>query len=83
MRVLIFDFLAAENAIKESRHCNDINNWVHTVVSNLKPSVKKYTNRQIDLALALILYEQSIRDSSYDGIFSRFTEIYQDEGGVY
>lgn len=83
LRVLIFDFLSAENAIKESRHCEDINAWVRSVVDGLNPSVKEYTNHQIDLVLALILYEQSTRDPEYDGIFSRFTEVYQDEGGVY
>lgn len=83
LRVLIFDFLSAENAIKESRHCEDINAWVRSVVDGLKPSVKEYTNHQIDLVLALILYEQSARDPEYNGIFSRFTEVYQDEGGVY
>ena len=83
LRALIFDFLSAENAIRDSRHCEDINSWVHSVVDGLKPSVKEYTNHQIDLALALILYEQSLRDPEYDGIFSRFTEVYQDEGGVY
>jgi len=83
LRVLIFDFLSAENAIKESRHCEDINAWVRSVVDALKPSVKDYTNHQIDLVLALILYEQTTRDSDYDGVFGRFTEIYQNEGGVY
>ena len=83
LRVLIFDFLSAENAIKESRHCEDINAWVRSVVDGLKPSVKEYTNHQIDLVLALILYEQSTRAPEYNGIFSRFTEVYQDEGGVY
>jgi len=83
LRVLIFDFLSAENAIKESRHCEDINSWVRSVVDALKPSVKDYTNHQIDLVLALILYEQTTRDSDYDGVFGRFTEIYQNEGGVY
>lgn len=83
LRVLLFDLLSAENAIKDSRHCEDINAWVRSVVDGLKPSVKEYTNHQIDLVLALILYEQSTRDPEYNGIFSRFTEIYQDEGGVY
>lgn len=83
LRVLIFDFLSAENAIKESRHCEDINAWVRSVVDALKPSVKEYTNHQIDLVLALILYEQTTRDPEYDGVFGRFTEVYQNEGGVY
>lgn len=83
LRVLIFDFLSAENAIKESRHCEDINAWARSVVDALKPSVKEYTNHQIDLVLALILYEQTTRDPEYDGVFGRFTEVYQNEGGVY
>lgn len=83
LRVLIFDFLSAENAIKESRHCEDINAWVRSVVDALKPSVKEYTNHQIDLVLALILYEQTTRDPEYDDVFGRFTEVYQNEGGVY
>ena len=83
LRALIFDFLSAENAIKESRHCEDINSWVRSVVDGLKPSVKEYTNHQIDLLLALVLYEQSTRNPEYNDIFSRFTEVYQDEGGVY
>ena len=83
LRVLIFDFLSAEQAIRSSRHCEDINTWISFVVDGLKPSVKGYTNHQIDLVLALILYEQSTRNPEYNDIFSRFTEIYQDEGGVY
>ena len=83
LRVLIFDFLSAEQAIRSSRHCEDINAWIRSVVDGLKPSVKDYTNHQIDLVLALILYEQSARNPEYNDIFSRFTEIYQDEGGVY
>ncbi len=83
LRALIFDFLSAENAIKESRHCEDINAWVRSVVDGLNPSVKEYTNHQIDLVLALILYEQSTRDAEYADVFSCFTEVYQDEGGVY
>lgn len=83
LRLLIFDFLEAEEAIKESRQCNDINEWIHNVVDNLKPSVKQYSSYQIDLAIALILNEQSLRDTSYDNILGKFTDIYKIEGGVY
>ena len=83
LRLLIFDFLEAEEAIKESRQCNDINEWIHNVVDNLKPSVKQYSSYQIDLAMALILNEQSLRDTSYDNILGKFTDIYKNEGGVY
>ena len=83
LRQLVYDFLAAENAIKASAHCNEITEWVHSVVDGLNPSVKDYSKRQIDLVLALVLYEQSVRDTAYNDIFCRFTEIYKAEGGVF
>lgn len=83
LRLLIFDFLSADQAIKASKQANDINEWVRSVVDRLNPSVKEYSKKQIDLVLALILYEQATRDAEYDAILSRFTEIYQEEGGVY
>ena len=83
LRVLLYDLLEARNAIIASQDCNNINEWVHSVVDGLSPSIKNYTNKQIDLALALILYEQALRDKDYNDIFCRFTEIYKNEGGVF
>lgn len=83
LRTLIFDFLTAEEAIESSNHCNNLNDWIHSVVEKLEPSIRKYSNEQIDLAMALILYEQSVKDSSYNDLFCAFTEVYKDKGGVY
>ena len=83
LRILIYDFLAAEDAIKASKQCDNISDWVQSVVKGLNPSVKDYSKKQIDLVLALILYEQSNRDASYNDMFCRFTEIYKNEGGVF
>ncbi len=83
LRTLIFDFLSAENAIIEAKQCNDIAEWTRVVVDRLNPSIKGYSNKQIDLAVALILYEQSIRDASYGPVFCKFTEVYKNEGGVF
>lgn len=50
--------------------------WVHSVVSGLKPLITNYSSEQIDLVLSMILYEQSLRDSAYQNIFAvsqRFT----------
>ena len=63
LRKLIYDFLSAENAIIEAKQCNDIVEWTRTVVDRLNPSLRAYPNKQIDLALALILYEQTLRDA--------------------
>lgn len=83
LRALIYDFLSAENAIIEAKQCSDIEGWVRSVVEGLSPSLKAYSRKQIDLALALILYEQTIRDASYESVFCRFTEVYKNKGGVY
>ena len=83
LRKLAYDFLNAETAIKVSKDFNDIKNWVHSVADNLRPSIKGYSNEQIDLLMALLIYEQSIRDASYKDILSSFTEIYKKEGGVF
>ncbi len=83
LRVLIYDFLSAENAIVEAKQCNEISEWARKVADGFNPSLKNYSNRQIDLALALVIYEQTIRDSSYEPLWCRFTEVYKDKGGVY
>lgn len=82
LRALVYDFLSAENAIIESRQCNDITEWVKSVVGKLNPSLNGYSNKQIDLAMALILYEQAERDVEYNNLFCKFTELYQEKGGV-
>lgn len=83
LRRLVYEFLDAENVIRASAHCNEITQWVHSVTDALNPSIKGYSRQQIDLVLALILYEQSMRDSEYNNLFCRFTELYQNEGGVF
>lgn len=83
LRTLAYDFFEAENAIKASEKCNNIHDWVHTVVDNLSLTVRSYTQKQIDLLLALLIYEQTLRDSTYHDIFCRFTEVYKTEGGVF
>lgn len=83
LRTLIYNFLAAEDSINASKKCDNISDWVHSVAKGLHPSVKDYSKKQIDLVLALILYEQSNRDASYNDLFCRFTEIYKSEGGVF
>ena len=82
LRKLIYDFLSADEAIESARQCSDFETWVNTVVERLKPSLRNYSNRQVDIALGLLLYEKSLRDSSYNDIFCRFTEIYKAKGGV-
>ncbi len=83
LRKLIYDFLEAAEAIKNSENHSNITDWVHSVVDELAPSIKEYSRKQIDLVLALLLYEQTIRETTYNDLFGKFTEIYRNEGGVF
>ena len=83
LRSLVYDFFDAEEALNETKNCDEINEWVHSLVDKLSPSIKEYSKQQIDLVMALLVYEQSLRDASYNDILCRFTEIYKTKGGVY
>ena len=83
LQKLVYDFFDAEKAINVSKDMNTIEDWVHSVVEQLDPSIKEYSNKQIDLLVALILLEQSSRDVSYRDVLNKFTEIYKSEGGVF
>ena len=83
LRTLIYDFLKAEEAIRISQRCDDIFQWTRMVADHLEPSIKEYSNEQIDLVVAMIIYEQSLRDASYQDILIRFTEEYMEKGRVY
>ena len=83
LRSLLYGFLDAEKAIRDAQVCTNITDWVHSVARGLNPSIEKYSSRQIDLALALLLYEQSLRNPEYDNVLGKFTEVYRSEGGVF
>lgn len=83
LRHLVYDFFNAGNAINQSKNCDNIVDWVHMVAAHVTPTLKNYSKRQIDLVMALLIYEQSIRDASYNDVLCRFTELYKAEGGVY
>lgn len=82
LRKLIYDFLKAGQAIQEARNCEEISDWLNIVVEKLNPSIKGYSSEQIDLVISLIIYEQTMRDSSYNGILCKYTELYQEKGGI-
>lgn len=83
LQKLIYDFFEAGQAISVSSGIDNISDWVHSVVDRLVPSIQEYSRKQIDLVVALILLEQTVRDTSYTDILHKFTEIYHNEGGVF
>lgn len=82
LRALVYDFFHGERAVQAARGCGSIEAWCRRVLERLEPSPEGYGRRQIDLALALIVYEQAERDSSYRELFCKFTETYWKKGGV-
>ncbi|RRD95939.1 ATP-binding protein [Clostridiales bacterium COT073_COT-073] len=78
-----YEFFEVEKAVKEAREIDNITLWVRTLVDRLTPSVKNYSGEQIDLLLAHIINEQSLRNREYTNIFLRFTEVYKQEGRVF
>ena len=83
LRSLVYDFFHAERAIDNSKSCCTIQDWAHSVANRLVPPLDNYTKEQIDLVLALVIYEHSLRDASYNNLFCRFVEKLEEEGGVY
>ena len=83
LRCLIYDFLKAEDAIQAAAKHDDIHEWVNAVITELKPSISNFSKKQIDLTMALILHEKTIRDPSYRNIYHTFTEVYKNGGGVF
>ncbi|RKI39723.1 hypothetical protein D7V86_15415 [bacterium D16-51] len=79
---LAYDFFRAGELIGPLGEINHLDEWVQSVAVKLTPPIQKYSKKQVDLVMALILSEQSVRDSAYKDIWYRFTEIYRDEGGV-
>lgn len=83
LRTLVYDFLDANSAVREAQGYNNISEWVHAVVKKIQPSIQGYTNKQIDLMMAMILCEQTSRDASYNDIWRKFTKEYKEKGGVF
>lgn len=83
LRILVYDFLKAGKAMKEARIYRNIREWVHAVADQLSPSISGYSREQIDLVMALLIYEQSLRNVEYNDILSRYVELYKKEGGVF
>ena len=75
LRSLLYDLLNAKEAINKSIEYDGLEDWLRNVVDSLEPSIKNYSAKQINLAMALILSEQARLDISYKDIYLKFTEL--------
>lgn len=78
---LLYDLLNSEQITNEAININNVKEWSTYVINHLEPSIKSYSNEQIELALALILYEKSNRDVRYNDLYHKYTDIYR-IGGI-
>lgn len=80
LRKVMFDLLNARDAAKMADKEDKIENWVARLVDNVCPSLRGYTEEQIDLATGLLVYELYERDGSYRNIYEAYTSMVN--GGV-
>jgi len=91
LRKMVYEFLNDGQAFERASDSSDIVEWVHAVANHLEPKLVKenstgealYTKQQMDLVMALLVYEQSLRDATYKDVLIKFWEMYESEGGVY
>ena len=83
LRKLVFDFFDAGRAMDKSHCYGNLREWAHAVVEALNPSVKEYSNQQINILISLLINEKAIRNIEYQDLFNRFTEIFIKEGRVF
>lgn len=83
LRQFVYEFFDAGKAMDQSGHYGSIEEWSRSVAEELKPSVRGYSNRQIDILLALLINERAIRDEEYRNVWKRFTEVFKRERGLF
>lgn len=83
LQSLVYDFFDAGKAIDKAKQCDDIKVWAKSVVGNLNPDVREYSDQQINLLLALIVNEQIVRNAEYNDLYCKYTEVYRRDRRVY
>ncbi len=84
LRTLCYNLFEAKKAIGAARDKTDISDWTDEVLTSLKHlNPCDYSQKQLDLLLALIIYEQTARDSSYKPLLDAFTEHFKRKGEIF
>lgn len=82
IQMLAFEFFNSKDAIEIAETADNIDKWKEMMISLIVPTLQGYTQQQIDLALALIIHEQAIREPRYNDLFMRYMETYEMKDGV-
>ena len=73
---LIYDFLSADKALEKAMKLR------RTILNNLNPSIKSFTEIQINYMIMLILNAKALEDSSFEDVLRKYKEVYWNIGGV-
>lgn len=80
LQKLVYAFFEAEKAFASTTKYDNFDDWKKNIIANLSPSVKEYSESQIDIVLGLLLSEQVERDISYRNILCQLASKMQKEG---
>lgn len=83
LQKLLFEILDAEQAIQLARKESDIRNWIDDVLNTLKPSLSNFSNEQKQIILLLVLNELATKNSEYSNILKSYSELNENQGGLY
>ncbi|MDO4666958.1 MAG: ATP-binding protein [Streptococcus sp.] len=83
IRVLTYDIFDIDTLIKNIDYDINVQYFVTHLVNIITPSIKDYSEDQINLILSLIIEEMAIRDSNYTYIKKEFDNEYNMNGRVF
>jgi hypothetical protein len=81
LQKLVYEFFEADNAFSKTTKFDNFDEWKRNIIANLSPSVKEYSESQVEIVLGLLLSEQVDRVISYRNILCQLASKMQN-GGV-
>lgn len=66
---IAYRFFEAEDALNSCPEAENIADWIDTVTERLKPSVKDFTEEEIDRLLALLVTEHYANHEAYEPVY--------------
>lgn len=72
----IYSFFNSESALQKAKQYANLEEWSNCMIENMNPSICGYSigQKQKNMILGLILYEQVRRDSSFQNLYQSYTD---------
>ena len=69
-----YQFFGAEQLLDQIASAKDIEEWKHTLIDKLKPSIKEYDDKEINSLIALLVHEHYLTHKGYEPIYRSYME---------